>query len=450
MEYKEIEKQILELVEKYYFSKKKESTDFKNCKIHYAGRCYDEKEMVASVKNLLKFTLTYGEDGVLFEKELAKHLGVLNSFVVNSGSSANLVAVSSLCSKQLKGLELSPGDEVIVPAVSFPTTVAPLIQNGLIPVFIDTQLGFYNPDIDSIKNAYSSKTRAVIFAHTLGNPAQIDEIKKFCEEKNLYLIEDCCDALGSTYDGKNLGTFGDLATYSFYPAHHITMGEGGAIAINNSKFLRIVDSLRSWGKDCWCKPGETNSQGACKNRFNMKFGELPFGYDHKYVYTNIGYNLKPLDLQCAIGREQLNKLPSFIKARKNNFDFLYNFFKKYEDIFVLPKSLPKADPCWFAFPLTIRENINFSRRDITQYLENNNIETRVLFAGNIIRQPAFMNIKKRVVGDLHNSDIVMNNSFFIGVYPGLNDELLNRVTSTFESFLAQNYKNKNFTKNLEV
>lgn len=292
-----VENEILSLVQKYYFLKKQEPS---SSKIHYAGRCYDEKEMFAAVRNILKFTLTYGKDGVEFEKKFSEYLGVLNSYVVNSGSSANLIAVSALCSKQLEN-HLNSGDEVIVPATSFPTTVAPILQNGLIPVFIDVQLGLYNPDIEVFRTAYSSKTRAIIFAHTLGNPAQIDQIKDFCKEKNIFLIEDCCDALGSEYNGKKLGTFGDLSTFSFYPAHHITMGEGGAVAVNNSQFLRIIDSLRAWGKDCWCKPGELDHQGACGHRFSMQFGDLPYGYDHKYVYTNIGYNLKPLDLQCSIG-----------------------------------------------------------------------------------------------------------------------------------------------------
>ncbi|MCF7800150.1 lipopolysaccharide biosynthesis protein RfbH [Candidatus Babeliales bacterium] len=449
-----LESDILKLVARYYFLNQEilnqKRLDDKNSKIHYAGRCYDQHEMVASVKNLLKFTLTYGQDGLLFEQEFSKLLGFLKSYVVNSGSSANLVAVSALCSKQLGDIALKQGDEVIVPAASFPTTVAPIIQNGLVPVFVDTQLGYYNPDIDFIKNAFSDKTRAVIFAHTLGNSAQIDQIKDFCKEKNIFLIEDCCDALGSTFDNKPLGSFGDLATFSFYPAHHITMGEGGAVGVNNPKFLRIVDSLRSWGKDCWCKPGELDNKGACKHRFNMQFADLPFGYDHKYVYTNIGYNLKPLDLQCSIGLEQLKKLPDFIQKRKNNFNTLYNFFKKYEDAFILPKSLPQADTCWFAFPLTIRENINFSRVDITSYLESNNIETRVLFAGNIIRQPAFKDIKCRVVGSLANADIIMNKTFFIGVYPGLTQDNLDKIMQVIDNFFYEKLNNKNFFKNLTL
>jgi CDP-6-deoxy-D-xylo-4-hexulose-3-dehydrase len=308
-------------------------------------------------------------------------------------------------------------------------------------------LGFYNPSIQAIKQAYSTKTRAVVFAHTLGNPAEIDQIKNFCQEKNIFLIEDCCDALGSTFDGKKLGTFGDLATYSFYPAHHITMGEGGAVVVNNPKFAKIVDSLRSWGKDCWCVPGETHCQGACRRRFAMKFGDLPLGYDHKYTYTNIGYNLKPLDLQCAIGLEQLKKLPDFIEKRKYNFKFLYNFFKEYQDLLILPQSLPQAETCWFAFPLTIKSKAGFSRLELTKCFEANNIETRVLFAGNIVRQPAFMNIKSRIVGALENSDKVMHDSFFLGVYPGLTQNCLERMVKTFENFLSQRTRTHFFEKN---
>jgi CDP-6-deoxy-D-xylo-4-hexulose-3-dehydrase len=443
----ELENQILELVKQHHLATRKESVKSENYKIHYAGRCYDENEVVAAVKDLLKFTLTYGKNGVAFERELATFTGASNSFVVNSGSSANLVAISALCSKQLGDAALNPGAEVIVPAASFPTTVAPIVQNGLVPVFIDTQLGFYNPSIQAIKQAYSTKTRAVVFAHTLGNPAEIDQIKNFCQEKNIFLIEDCCDALGSTFDGKKLGTFGDLATYSFYPAHHITMGEGGAVVVNNPKFAKIVDSLRSWGKDCWCVPGETHCQGACRRRFAMKFGDLPLGYDHKYTYTNIGYNLKPLDLQCAIGLEQLKKLPDFIEKRKYNFKFLYNFFKEYQDLLILPQSLPQAETCWFAFPLTIKSKAGFSRLELTKCFEANNIETRVLFAGNIVRQPAFMNIKSRIVGALENSDKVMHDSFFLGVYPGLTQNCLERMVKTFENFLSQRTRTHFFEKN---
>lgn len=449
----ELETQILELVKLHHFAVQKasfqnSSLKSDNYKIHYAGRCYDENEVVAAVKDLLKFTLTYGKHGLNFEREFSNYIGVPNSFVVNSGSSANLVAISSLCSKQLFDQALCSGDEVIVPAASFPTTVAPIVQNGLTPVFVDTQLGYYNPSIESIKEAFSSKTRAVVLAHTLGNPAQIDQIKNFCTEKNLFLVEDCCDALGSKFDDAKLGSFGDIATYSFYPAHHITMGEGGAVAVKNSKFAKIVDSLRSWGKDCWCVPGETHCKGACRRRLGMQFGELPFGYDHKYVYTNIGYNLKPLDLQCAIGLEQLKKLPIFIEKRKNNFKFLYEFFKNYQDIFILPESLPLADPCWFAFPLTIKSNAEFTRLEITKYLEENNIETRVLFAGNIVRQPAFMNIKCRISGSLESSDKIMNDSFFIGVYPGLTQNCLERITKTFKNFLDQKINKNLFVKKL--
>lgn len=432
-----MEHDIINLVQEYYSLKKKiNSNELGTGKIHYAGRCYDEKEIVAAVQSILDFTLTYGKEGVAFERELAAIFGSPKSFVVNSGSSANLIALSTLCSSQLGDAALKPGDEVIVPATSFPTTVAPIIQNGLIPVFIDTQVGFYNPDIQMFKDAYSPKTRAVIFAHTLGNPAQIDLIKAFCQEKNLFLIEDCCDALGSTYHGKQVGTFGDMATCSFYPAHHITMGEGGAVVVNNQLFAHVVNSLRSWGKECWCMPGAHHEKGACKKRFSMQYGKLPFGYDHKYVYTNIGYNLKPLDLQCAIGREQLKKLPDFIQKRKEHFTFLHSFFKQYEDIFILPQSLPEADPCWFAYPLTVQQNAPFGRNELMEFLECNQVETRMLFAGNIIRQPGFLNISLRIVGDLATSDFIMKNTFFVGVYPGLTESCLGRMTNAFKAFIS--------------
>jgi CDP-6-deoxy-D-xylo-4-hexulose-3-dehydrase len=439
-----LEEKILDLVKQYYRTRNKKEK--KIGKVHYAGRCYDETEMVAAVKNLLAFTLTYGKDCISFEKELAFFLGTKKTFVINSGSSANLLAVSALCSNQLKELALKLGDEVIVPAASFPTTVAPIIQNSLIPVFIDTQLGFYNPSLDTIKAAVGPKTKAVMFAHALGNPAQIDKIREFCRKKSLFLIEDCCDALGSSYDGKLVGSFGDISTYSFYPAHHITMGEGGAIATDNDDLYKAVHSLRSWGKNCWCKPGEVHNLGACKNRFNLKFGGLPFGYDHKYVYTEIGYNLKPLDLQCAIGKVQLKKIHLFNKRRKENFKVLCNFFRKYEDCFILPQSLPKADPAWFAFILTLKKNVGFSRRDLILHLEQQGIETRPLFAGNILKQPAFQNIACRISGSLENADLIMNNSFFVGLYPGISQEHLDKIISGFELFFGTHYKNKFFER----
>jgi CDP-6-deoxy-D-xylo-4-hexulose-3-dehydrase len=437
-----LEEKILDLVKRYHGACKKNEKKIE--KVHYAGRCYDETEMVAAVKNLLAFTLTYGKDCMQFEKELAQFLEMKKTFVVNSGSSANLLAVSALCSKQLKDLALKPGDEVIVPAASFPTTVAPIIQHGLVPVFIDTQLGFYNPDVETIKSAVGSKTRAVMFAHALGNPAQIDKIRDFCKKQSLYLIEDCCDALGSTYHGKMLGSFADISTYSFYPAHHITMGEGGAVATNNDDLYKAVHSLRSWGKHCWCKPGEVNNLGACKSRFNLQFKDLPFGYDHKYVYTEIGYNLKPLDVQCAIGRVQLKKVNAFNQKRKENFTILYDFFKKYEDLFILPQSLPHTDPAWFAFILTVREGVTISRRDLVMHLESQGIETRPLFAGNIVRQPAFQNITCRIFGNLYNADLIMNNSFFVGLYPGITQDHLDKMINSFELFFNKKYKNKLF------
>ena len=405
-------------------------------RVNYSGRVYDEKEMQALVDSSLDFWLTLGEKGKEFEKRFSDYLGLKKVVVCNSGSSANLLAVSSLCSAMIEN-PLKKGDEVITTAATFPTTLSPIIQNGLIPVFVDVELGNYNIMISKIKEAVSPKTRAVFFAHTLGNPAQMDEITDIAGENNLYVLEDACDALDSKYDGKLAGTFGDVSTYSFYAAHHITMGEGGALATNNPRIDRAVRSIRDWGRDCYCDTGEKNPNGACNNRFGHKFKNLPQGYDHKYVYTNIGYNLKPLDIQCAIGLIQLDKLSEFTNKRRHNFQILYDTFKKYQDRIILPAWSLKSEPSWFAFPITVRPDAGFGRRDIVRYLEDKNIETRMLFGGNILRQPAFENIEKRVVGDLKNTDIILNDTFFMGVYPGLTEEKMNYVVDSIEGFFKK-------------
>lgn len=392
-------------------------------KVNYAGRVFDEKEMIAVIDSALDFYLTLGIKGTEFCQYFSEYLGLKHCLVTNSGSSANLIAVSTLCSSAIDN-PMKPGDEVITTAMTFPTTLNPIIQNDLIPVFIDIEEDTYNIDASIIEEAITKKTRAIVFAHTLGNPAEMDKIIKIARKYKLYLIEDTCDALDSKYDGKYCGTFGDFSTFSFYAAHHMTMGEGGAVCTNSNQLYRTARSIRDWGRACFCQTGEEDASGACKNRFNYKFEGLPDGYDHKYVYNNIGYNLKPLDIQCAMGIEQLKKLPKFTKARKSNFNILYDCFKKYEDRFILPRALPKADPSWFAIPLTVKENAGFNRKDFVAFLESKRIETRMLFAGNILRQPGYKNIKCRIIRDLKNTDVILNRTLFLGVYPGLDDDRL--------------------------
>ncbi|MFH1666488.1 MAG: lipopolysaccharide biosynthesis protein RfbH [Elusimicrobiota bacterium] len=403
-------------------------------RINYAGRVYDDKEMTAMVDSVLDFWLTLGEQGRKFEDKFAKYIRRRKAIVVNSGSSANLIAVTALCSPNIDN-PLKPGDEVITTASTFPTTLAPIVQNGLIPVFVDIELGTYNIISGEIKKALSSKTRAVMFAHTLGNPCKMDEITDIAKKNGLYMIEDACDALGSNYDGKRCGSFGDFSTFSFYAAHHITMGEGGALATDDINLYRQALSIRDWGRACYCQYGDSNPNGACRNRFGFKYEGLPEGYDHRYVYSNIGYNLKPLDIQCAMGLEQVKKLPEFIKRRKRNFKYLYNLFKKYEDKFVLPESYKKSDVSWFAFPLTVRHGAGFTRTEFVKFLESHCIETRMLFAGNILKHPGYGNIKHRIAGSLNNTKAVVEGTFFIGVYPGLTDEMLGYIEKTVNLFL---------------
>jgi CDP-4-dehydro-6-deoxyglucose reductase, E1 len=402
-------------------------------RVNYSGRVYDENEIKALVKSSIDFWLTLGPECAEFEKRMAEYIGIKKFIVCNSGSSANLLAVSALCSDMIDN-PMKEGDEVITIAATFPTTLTPIIQNNLIPVFIDVELDTLNIDVGKIEKAISEKTRAIMFAHSLGNPAEIDKIIKIAKKHNLFVIEDTCDALDSKYDGKNLGTFGDISTYGFYAAHHMTMGEGGGVATNNPKIARAVISLRDWGRDCFCPTGEKNPLGACGNRFNHKFPKLPASYDHKYVYSNIGYNLKPLDLQCAIGLVQLKKLPEFSKKRKKNFNRLYTCLKNYEDKILLPTSYSRSEPSWFCFPITIKDNSGFSRADIIKFLEGKNIETRMMFGGNILSQPGFSNIKCRVVGELKNTDIILNNTFFLGVYPGIDEEKMDYMIKCIDEF----------------
>ena len=396
-----------------------------------SGRVFDEQELELLVDSSLDFWLTTGRFADQFEGEFAKFVGVREAVLVNSGSSANLLAVTALTSPKLGDRRLRPGDEVITLAAGFPTTVNPILQNGLVPVFVDVQIPTFNVDVSVLQAAISDRTRAIIFAHTLGNPFDLDAVTAFAKKHGLWLIEDCCDALGSTYRGQKVGTFGDLATVSFYPAHHITMGEGGCVLTSKPLLRTLVESFRDWGRDCWCAPGKENT---CGKRFDWQLGELPHGYDHKYIYSHVGYNLKATDMQAAVGVAQLKKLPGFIEARKRNFSHLKAGLKALEEFFILPEATANSDPSWFGFPLLIRETASFSRNSLIDLLNSRRIGTRQLFGGNLVRQPAYAGLNYRVIGDLQASDHVMNQAFWIGVYPGLTKEMLDYVVETLHLF----------------
>jgi len=406
-------------------------------RVNYAGRVFDEKEMVNLVDSSLDFWLTYGDYSKKFEKELAKFLGVRWAFLVNSGSSANLLAFYALTSPLLQERQVKRGDEVITVAAGFPTTVAPIVQYGAIPVFVDMELKHFNIDVTQLERALSPKTKAVMIAHTLGNPFDIKAVKAFCDKHNLWLIEDNCDALGSMYDGKPTGTWGDIGTSSFYPPHHMTMGEGGATYTNNPLLKKIMLSMRDWGRDCWCESGVDNT---CGCRFSQQFGSLPKGYDHKYVYSHFGFNLKVSDMQAAVGCAQLEKFPRFVEKRKENFKKLYNGLKDVQAL-ILVETQPLSDPSWFGFMMTLKEGVKFSRNELVEYLENNNIQTRNLFAGNMLRHPLFdsltQDVDYRVVGRLSNTDKIMNDSFWIGLYPGMGDEALNYMIEKIRDFCVK-------------
>jgi CDP-6-deoxy-D-xylo-4-hexulose-3-dehydrase len=428
-------KKIFKLIKKLYKAKNTNKGFIPGKSIiNYAGRVFDEDELVKLADASLDFWLTAGRYVQEFEKKLAQFLKVKYCLLTNSGSSANLLALSSLTSPLLKEMMLKPGDEVITTACGFPTTLNPIIQNNLIPVFIDIELGTYNIKAELIEKAITKKTKAIFIAHTLGNPADMDKIMKIVKKYNFWFCEDNCDSLGSKYKRKYTGTFGDISTCSFYPAHHITTGEGGAVLTNKPLLKKIIMSFRDWGRSCYCKPGHDN---ACGKRFTQKFGSLPFGYDHKYVYSHIGYNLKVTDMQAAIGVAQLEKLPRFIKARQRNFEFLFNVFKKYKEYLVLPEREKNSEPSWFGFPILVKEDAPFTRNEIVKYLENNKIATRMLFGGNLTRQPAYKNTKYRIFGDLKNTDLVMNNLFWIGVYPGLTKPMLFYIEKTLENFFRR-------------
>ena len=422
--------QIKELVAQYYHDFKEKKSAFKEGdRISYASRVFDEKEMQALTDATLDFWLTTGRFADQFEKNFASWIGVKFAHLVNSGSSANLVAFMALTSPKLGNRQIKPGDEVITVACGFPTTVTPVLNYGAIPVFVDVTVPQYNIDVEMLESALSEKTKAVMIAHTLGNPFNLKEVKSFCDKHNLWLVEDNCDALGTKYsiDGvtKFTGTWGDIGTSSFYPPHHMTMGEGGCVYTNNPLLNRIILSFRDWGRDCVCPSGYDNF---CGHRFDGKHGELPAGYDHKYVYSHLGYNLKVTDMQAAIGCEQLKKFPGFIERRRHNWDRLRNALSSVEDKLILPEPCENSVPSWFGFLISVRAESGLNRNDITKYIESHNVQTRLLFSGNLIKHPCFDQIRGtdryRVVGDLNSTDFIMNNTFWVGVYPGMTDEMI--------------------------
>lgn len=436
-----LKEKIDELIVEYYNQKHKKRHEYKEGdRIQYSGRVYDADEMVNLVNAALEFWLTSGHYVSEFEKKLSDFLGLRFCSLVNSGSSANLCAFMALTAKELGDRRVKRGDEVITVAATFPTTIAPIVQFGAVPVFVDVTIPEYNIDCDKLEEAFSDKTKAVFIAHTLGNPFDLKRIREFCDEHKLWLIEDNCDALGSKYlyngDWKKTGTIGDLSTYSFYPPHHITLGEGGAVCTDNALLHRLVNSYRDWGRDCWCASGVDDT---CKHRYTQQFGELPYGYDHKYVYSHFGYNLKATDMQASIGCAQMGKLPEFIEQRKSNWSYLKDNLQCLSDKMILPECDEKADPSWFGFLITVRKEAKFTRDEIVQYLENHNIQTRNLFSGNILRHPCFDEMREsgegyKVIGDLKNTDIIMNQSFWVGVYPGMSKDKLDYMIKIIKEF----------------
>ncbi|EKE02074.1 MAG: hypothetical protein ACD_20C00429G0011 [uncultured bacterium] len=431
---------------KVVYGKKKEFTY-----IPISGKSLSEGELLNMIDASLDMWLTAGRFNDEFEKKFAQYLGVKYCLTTNSGSSANLLAVSALTSYKLGDRSLKKGDEIITVAAGFPTTVNPIVQNGLIPVFVDVEIGTYNIDVNQIEEAITEKTKAIFIAHTLGNPFEIDRVKEICEKHNLWLIEDNCDALGAKYNGEFTGTIGHISTFSFYPAHHITMGEGGALCTDDPELYRIIMSFRDWGRDCWCPPGKDNT---CHKRFGYQLGNLPYGYDHKYTYSHLGYNLKITDWQAAIALKQLEKLDSFIDKRIENFNLLYEGLSGLQDHFILPKASENSEPSWFGFLISVKPDAKFSKQELVEYLENNGIGTRQLFAGNILRQPAFVenDITIRIKNSelmnskdlneehykmLPNTDLIMNNTFWIGVWPGITKKEIRRILETFKGFIAE-------------
>lgn len=430
-----LRQQILELSAEYH-QEAFPSSEFtpRQSSVPVSGKVIDGSDIRSVVDSVLDAWFTTGRFAQEFERKLARFVGVRSASLVNSGSSANLVALSALTSPKLGDRQLKPGDEVLTVAAGFPTTVNPILQNRLVPVFLDVTVPTYEIDVSQLEAARTEKTRAIMIAHTLGNVFDLDAITEFARKYNLWLIEDCCDALGSTWKGRRVGTFGDIATLSFYPAHHITMGEGGAVLTDKPNLKVLIESFRDWGRDCWCEPGKDNT---CGKRFDWQLGSLPCGYDHKYTYSHIGYNLKATDMQAALGLSQLDKLPLFIERRKENFRYLREALKCVEDVLILPEATAGSDPSWFGFPIAVREGAPFRRDDLTRALEGNKIGTRLLFAGNLTRQPAYEGCEYRVVGDLRNTDFVMGHVFWIGVYPGLTEEMLRFVVETIVRFVNE-------------
>jgi CDP-6-deoxy-D-xylo-4-hexulose-3-dehydrase len=429
--WQELHAHILDLVRDYYQARHAAKPFLPgHSPVPYAGRVFDEAELVAAVDAVLDFWLTLGPHGDAFERELAAYVGTRHALVVNSGSSANLVALASLTSPQLDR-PLRPGDEVLTVAAGFPTTVAPIVQYGCVPVFVDVHADTANVMVERLADAVSPKTRAVMIAHTLGNPFEVDEVLELVRRYDLYLIEDNCDALGAKYRGRKTGTFGHLATQSFYPPHHLTMGEGGAVLTSNGRLKRIAESFRDWGRDCWCASGKDNT---CGKRFGWQLGGLPAGYDHKYIYSHLGYNLKPLDVQAAIGRQQLHKIETFVGARRANHARLAAALKPYEEYLQVQQPTAHSDPSWFGLLLTVRDGAPFERSLLVGHLEERGVQTRQLFGGNLLRQPAFQNVPHRVVGDLTNTDRLMKQAFFVGVYPGLTPVMLDYIECVFSDF----------------
>jgi len=425
--------EILSLAAKHFDEALKPKFKAGESPVPVSGKVLDGTDIAALVDASLDGWLTAGRFHDDFERALAKYVGVRNALFVNSGSSANLVALAGLTSPKLGKRALKAGDEVITVAAGFPTTVNPIIQNGMIPVFVDVELGTYDAVIDQVREAISPKTRAIMMAHTLGNPFNVDAIKAICKEHNLWLIEDSCDALGSTYGGKRTGSFGDTATVSFYPAHHITTGEGGAVFVNSPLVKKQVESFRDWGRDCYCATGHDNT---CKKRFEWQLGDLPKGYDHKYIYSHIGYNLKATDMQAALGLSQMKKLDKFVQARKDNFEYLKKSFESVDD-FILPEATPNSDPSWFGFGLTIKPESGVDRTALLKHLDEKKIGSRLLFGGNLLKQPAYRNVEHRVIGDLKNTNLIMTNTFWLGVYPGLTKEMLDYVVSVVHDFVEK-------------
>jgi len=431
---KQNRKLVLEAVDRYWKSLSKEKFTPEKSRIPVSGKVIDAGDIKKIVDAALDGWFTEGQYASKFEQELAKYFRVFFAHLTNSGSSANLLALSALTSPKLKDKRLLPGDEVITVAAGFPTTVNPIIQNKLVPVFVDIKMGTCNIDVEKIEDAISDKTKAIMIAHALGNPFDLKKVMGLVKKYHLWLIEDCCDALGAKYNNKLVGTYGHLATLSFYPAHQITAGEGGAVITDNPLLSKIVCSFRDWGRDCWCKTGHDNT---CRKRFGWKFAKLPKGFDHKYVYSHVGYNLKTTEMQAALGLSQLKKLPKFIKIRRQNFEYLYKHLKRYEQFFILPKRLKKAEPSWFGFLLIIKKKAPFKRKEIVSFLEAKKIATRPLFAGNLLNHPAYNNIRFRQVGMLTNTNAVMERAFWIGVYPGITKQMMKYVLGRFDEFMSR-------------